>query len=269
LAAALNDSSKDAGLSFAGFFGLSVGLHVATFLVLGTFPLDGPPRAKPDLVELSLVEQPAEPAPLAPEPAPEKPEPEPEVVKPPPKPVERAPRPPKQPPPVADKTPPAAAEETIADFSGTTLTGQGGWASAVGNGAAMDGPIGSPTGVVTGRTRSGVAGGVVGGTGLRVVAEGDLSRRVQLPPAELLNAALERNYPKAARAQGIEGVTRIRLRVFASGKLQVLATLSETYPGFAESCKVALRDMTFTPGLDQSGQPVATDIPFTCRFNVQ
>jgi len=267
LAAALNDTSKDVGLSFAGFFGLSVGFHVATFLVLGMFPVDGPPREPADLIELSVVEQPAEPEP-APPPEPEVPEPEPEVVKPPPKPVERAPKPPKQPP-VADKTPPAAAEETIADFTGTTLTGQGGWASAVGNGAAMDSPIGSPTGVVTGRNRSGVAGGVVGGTGVRVVAEGDLSRRVQLPPAEVLNAALERHYPKAARAQGIEGVTRIRLRVFASGKLQVLGTLSETYPGFAESCKVAMRDMIFTPGLDQNGQPVATDIPFTCRFNVQ
>jgi len=269
LAAALNDTSKDVGLSFAGFFGLSVAFHVATFMALGMFPVDGPPREKPDLVEVRLVEQEPEPEPIPVPPEPEAPAPEPEVVKPPPKPIERAPKPPKEPPPVADKTPPAAAEETVADFSGTTLTGTGGWASAVGNGAAMNSPIGSPSAVVTGRNRAGVAGGVVGGTGVRIVPEGDLSRRVQLPPAEVLNAALERNYPKAARAQGIEGVTSIRLRVFASGKLQVLSTLSETYPGFADSCKLALRDMVFSPGLDKNGQPVATDIQFKCRFNVQ
>ena len=249
---------------------LSVAVHAATFFVLGTFRLDDKPKPQ-DTVEVSLVEEPP-PAPEVSEPEPEPVAPEPEKVVPPPPPkvVERAPKPPKEPPP-ANKAAPAAAEETLADFSGTTLTGQGGWASAVGNGEAMNGPIGSATGVVTGRNRAGVAGGVVGaaGTGLRVVPEGELSRRVKPPSADVLNAALERAYPKTARQQGIEGVARIRLRVMATGKLQPLSTLSETYAGFGDACKASLRDIVFEPALDRTGQPCVTDIPYTCRFTVQ
>lgn len=250
---------------------LSIAVHAATFVVLGTFRLDET-RAAEDTVEVSLVEETPAAEPIEPEPVPEAPPPEPEpvVIKPPPKLVERAPKPPKEPP-QASKEPPAAAEETVADFSGTTLTGQGGWASAVGNGAAMDGPIGAANAIVTGRNRAGVAGGVLGGSGegVRVVPEGELSRRVKPPNADVLNAALERAYPKAARQQGIEGVARIRLRVMPTGKLQPLNTLNETFAGFGDACKASLRGIEFEPALDRTGQPCATDIPYTCRFTVQ
>jgi hypothetical protein len=65
-----------------------VAFHVATFLVLGTFPVDGPPRDKPELVEVRLVEQPPEPEPAPVLPEPEVAAPEPELVKPKPVPVE-------------------------------------------------------------------------------------------------------------------------------------------------------------------------------------
>jgi periplasmic protein TonB len=267
LSVARNEAKRVTRLSSLGLL-LSVGVHAATFFALGVLPVDAA-REENQIVEVSLVEQPAavieEPPP---EPEPEA-APEPEPIKPPPKPIERAPKAPKEPPPEPEATPPAAAEETLADFSGTTLTGTGGWASAIGSGAPMNAPIGKANAAVTGRSRAGVQGGVIGGTGIRVVPEGDLSRRPQPPSPELLNAALERSYPKAARQQGIEGVARIRIRVLSSGKLQPLATLSETYPGFAEACKSSLRDVSFQPGLDGTGQPVATDIPYTCRFTVE
>jgi outer membrane biosynthesis protein TonB len=255
-------------MTAAGFLAMSLAVHAASFFLLGAVPLDDLPQPD-ETVELSIVDEPP-PAPAAIEPAPEAPtpEPEPEPVKPPPRPVERAPRPAKEPPPTA-KAAPAAAEETLADFSGTTLTGQGGWASAVGNNQDMTGPIGSATGINTGRKVAGVAGGVVGGTGVQVVPEGELSRKVKPPSAELLNAALERAYPKSARQQGVEGVARIRLRVMPSGKLQPLNTLSETYAGFGDACKASLRDIVFEPALDRAGQPCTTDIPYTCRFTVQ
>lgn len=246
---------------------LSVAVHAGTFLALGYVPTDV--EIDPlEPVEVAMTVQ--EPAP-PPEPVepPQAPEP---VEAPPPKPVAppKAPKAPKEPPLAQpENTPPAPAEETIADFSGTTLTGSGGWASAVGSGAPMNGPIGSPTGVVTGRNREGVAGGVVGGTGERVLGAGDLSRSPVPPNSDLLNAALERSYPKVARQQGIEGVARIRLRVHASGKLQPLATLSETYPGFADACKTSLREVSFQPALDKVGQAVATDITYKCDFTVE
>lgn len=267
---AANERGPSVALRAGGLL-LSVGVHAATFVSLGALPADAP-RIQEDVVELTVVEEPAElappaePAPAAAEPAP--PEPPPEPVKAPPKPVARAPKPAKTPPPPPDKTPPAAAEEQIADFSGTTLTGQGGWASAVGSGAPMNAPIGSASAVTTGRERAGTPGGVVGGTGTRVVGPGDLSRQPVQPAADVVNAALERSYPKAARQQGLEGVARIRVRVLASGRLQPLATVSETQPGFAEACRRSLRELTFQPGLDRAGQPVATDITYTCRLTV-
>ena len=114
----------------------------------------------------------------------------------------------------------------------------------------MDQPIGSANKVSTGRERAGVAGGVVGGTGTRVLGPGDLSRQPMQPPADVVNAALERSYPKNLRDQGLEGVARIRVRVLASGKLQPLATLNETRPGSptpaARACATA-----FSPAWSQ------------------
>jgi TonB family protein len=202
-------------------------------------------------------------------------------VRPPPRPRERAPKPaPDPPPPDPTPAPPAAAEETIADFSGTTLTNdaQGGWVSAVGNGASMDGPIGRAGAAVTGRSREGVAGGTTAGEGseggLRLVGENNLSRRPKLPAEDLLNRALERNYPKQARQQGIEGSARIKLRVLANGKLEPVRKDSESYPGFGDACMKALREVAqqghrAEPPLDRQGMPAATEVRFDCTFTVE
>jgi outer membrane biosynthesis protein TonB len=263
LRALTNDLREAARLGGAGIL-LSVALHLATFASLGRVRVEAAlPRIQE--IEVSVIEE--QPAPPAPEPVAE-PEPEPEPVKP-RAPREASPRPVEKAPPSAE--PPAAAEETLADLTGTTLTGEsaGGWVSAVGSGAAMTGPIGKVNAAVTGRNRDGVEGGVLGGTGTRVVSEADLSRRPQPPAADELDAALERNYPKSAKQQGIEGVARIKLRVLANGKLQALGTVSETHPGFGDACKASVRDTSWGPGLDRKHQPVATDIIYKCEFSVE
>lgn len=249
---------------------LSGAVHGVTFVALGAVQVPSGSLRAPITVEMTVVTP--EPAPAPEEPPPEEPattEPEP----PPPPKVVKAPKPvaAKAPEPSKTTAPPAPAEETLADFSGTTLTseGTGGWASAVGSGAAMNGPIGKPNAVVTGRDRAGVEGGVVGATGPRVVGEAELSRRPKPPSADVLNAALERHFPRGARDQGIEGVARIKVRILANGTVQPLATLSESYPGFAEACKASMRDQSWTPGLDAKGQPVATDVPYRCEFTIE
>lgn len=248
---------------------LSGAVHGITFVALGAVQVTVEPVRPPQEVEFAVVEEtpPAEPEP---EPEPEKPaEPEPP---PPPVKVVKAPKPAaKEPEPAKTNEPPPAAEETLADFSGTTLTseGVGGWASAVGSGGPMNGPIGKANAAVTGRDRAGVQGGVVGGSGLRVVGEAELSRRPKAPNQDLLDAALQKHYPRGARDQGIEGGASIKIRILANGSVQVLATLSESYPGFAEACKASMRNQSWTPGLDNRGQPVATDIPFKCAFALE
>jgi TonB family protein len=93
-----------------------------------------------------------------------------------------------------------------------------------------------------------------------------------LPSQDLLNQALERNYPKSARQQGIEGSARIKLRVLPNGKLEPMRKDTESYPGFGDACLKALKEVAqqhrAEPGIDRQGQPAATEIPFNCTFSV-
>ena len=164
-------------------------------------------------------------------------------------------------------TPPPEAE-TPADFSGTTLTNDGpgpGWASAVGNGQAMHGPIGTPGAKVVGRSRDGVEG-PSRGADAPIVPLASLSR----PPAPPdLNAALERHYPEAARRQGTPGEAVLKARVTAEGRVRDLVVVSESAPGFGDACRATLRESVWSAPLDASGRPVATFVTYTCRFEVR
>ncbi len=176
----------------------------------------------------------------------------------------RAPAPP---PPDAPPPPPPEAE-TPADFSGTTLTNDGpgpGWASAVGNGEAMHGPIGRPGAKVTGRARDGAAQPSPV-KAAPVVALASLSR----PPAPPdLNDALERHYPEAARKQGTAGQAVLKARITAEGQVRDLVVVSQSAPGFGDACRATLRESSWSPPLDRDGQAVATFVSYTCRFEVR
>lgn len=166
--------------------------------------------------------------------------------------------------------PPAAAPqaETPADFSGVTLTNAGmgaGWTSATGNGAPMNGPVGTPGARVTGRSVAGNgAQGVAAGP--TVVALGELSRPPQPPD---LAEALERVYPAEARRRGATGKAVVRARVTPEGGIAELAVLSETSGGFGAACKQALAGSRWTAPIGRSGQAVSTLIHYTCRFEVR
>lgn len=264
---------------------ISIGAHLAAAFGLVLLPAIAA-FDEPRSVELAVVEAlpPPEPEPevVPPEPEPPPPAPEPEVV-PPPQPVVTRPRPrpqappepaqPAAPPPPADAPPPPPAEETIEDFSGMTLTNDSGdaaWRSNVGSGAPMDGPIGRPNAVVTGRNRRGVPGGVPGGTGdgSQVVAAADLSRQPG-PPAERLRELLRANYPREAQQLGIEGHTDVRVHVSADGSVRVLGIVRETHEGFGEACRRTIRQGgRWSPPLDRQGRPVETVTAFRCTFTI-
>ena len=184
---------------------ISVAAHAALFGGLGGTWHRGEakPRKRPP-TEMTVTVKPPPPAPPPPE------------TKPAPKTAQKiAARAPAPPPPDAPPPPPPEAE-TPADFSGTTLTNDGpgdGWASAVGNGEAMRGPIGRPGAKVTGRARDGAAEPSPVKSA-PVVALASLSR----PPAPPdLNDALERHYPDAARKQGTPGQAVLKARITARG----------------------------------------------------
>ena len=246
--------------------------HVGVFVGLGLLPPLETMIAEASTLSLDVIEP--EPEMLEPEPEPEvqPPEPEPIVERPEPRPEPRLrePTPDDAPPP--EEPPPA--EETIADFTGETLTNDDGpaWNSAVGSGAPIEAPIGRPGAQVTGRNRRGVEGGTVGATGAedapQIVAIADLSRAPTFDEGRL-RELLVRNYPTRARDLGIEGVARVRIRVRADGRVQPLAVVTESYDGFGEACRRTLRAAErFDPPLDRAGRQVDTITTFRCTFSM-
>lgn len=159
--------------------------------------------------------------------------------------------------------------EEMAVFSGITLSNQAGtWAAAAGDGSEGPGIVGpgqranSPSG-----DESGI-GSQTGGTGRRLVPLGQLSRPPRQPND--LAVRLERLYPDEARAQGVEGTARVRIRVAAGGTVQSLAVLQATLPAFGRACRRLLhRSQGWRPGLDARGEPVDTLLEFPCRFELR
>jgi protein TonB len=249
-----------------GLLGISVGAHMAWMGLLGFMP--SPLVALRHEVEMEIVEpEPPPPPPPPPQAAePEKP-PEPPAPRPKLAPKLAAPKPADAPPPPQNEPPPAA--EAPVDLTGVTLTGNEGasWSSAVGNGSALQGPA-ARIGKVTGRDRAGSNSGVVDGRGAStLVAEASLSRKPVQPDG--MNELLQQNFPPRARAQGVAGTARLRVRILADGRVGELQVLRESGDyGFGAACQKTLRMRRWQPPLDRHGAPVATEITYTCEFDV-
>lgn len=203
------------------------------------------------------------------EPELEEPEPEPEPVVRAREPNDPAP----EPPPEAEEPPPP---EPL-DLSGTVLTGTGDSSFTVvqGDGSDREGPIGPPP-----RRRTGSPDGVPGGTGgggmgtgsgPRVLPLADLSRRPSPPDTSTITSCLQSNYPEAARNQGLEGVSRVRGRVMPDGSFARVRIASESVngQGFGQTCMRCLRGKRWTPPLGPDGNPVATEVTFSCDFQIR
>lgn len=249
-----------------GVMGMSVGTHMAALGLLGFVPVLEP--EKPQQVEMEIVEP--EPPPAAAEPEPPPPEPEPEPEPEPPKPPPKPAAPKLAPPPPQPQAEPKPAAEAPVDLTGVTLTGDDGasWTSVVGNGEAFQGPA-SRIGKVTGRDRAGSSDGAIGGKGTApaLVGEESLSRRPVPPPG--MDALLEQHFPSRARAQGVAGTAVVKLRILADGRVGPMQIIRETGDyGFGKACTKALGDTRWQAPLDKRGQPVATEIRFTCDFEV-
>jgi TonB family protein len=247
--------------SWAGVVLASLAVHAVAFGGLGHGGGgEGAPRKRrATTVEMTVAPPKAPPPPLADAPKPAVPRSRLAMARPPAK-VRST----KTPPPAAE--PPAAAE-TLADFTGQTLTNDGpgaGWSSATGNGQKMNGPVGRPGARVTHRDVEGTPGGT--GSGPPVVGLGDLSR---IPVAPDLSDRLAAAYPPEARAKGIEGKAVVKARITSEGQARDLSVVSETGAGFGAACKATLRASEWTPPLDRNGTAVSTVINYTCRFNVE
>jgi TonB family protein len=193
---------------------------------------------------------------------------------PPPRPIARAPRtlaraPRAVPAPAPEAAPPPATApppEPIADLTGVTLTNDGagpGWSSAVGNGAVMTGPIGA---VARRRVApAGIGDGAAGAGGPPLVPLADLRRRPEPPD---LDGPLARNYPEEARRAGLTGSAIVRARILPDGALDRTRVAFASAPAFGDACLRTLAGSRWTAPLDGGGRPCATEIRYTCRFEL-
>lgn len=256
-----------------GWVVLAIAVHAAFLGAMSRLP---PPSSGPedqaDAVAVSIVDEPIASEPEQPsEPAePTPPAQAPERVEPPPKPKTfRAPKePPKEP-----EEPPAAAPETPVAFDNLVLTNEGrepsSWAVEPGSGQSREGPIGRPDAVVTGRSRQGVAGGVIGGAGTGVVVDvGDLSKQ-PVPP--VLKQKLEKLYPKKARQEGVEGEAVVRLQIGPDGLPAKIRIVSENPAGYelGKACVKTLQGEKWRPPIGKDGKPVTTRVTYRCGFEIR
>lgn len=163
--------------------------------------------------------------------------------------------------PVTPSTPqPAAA----LDFTGVTLTGTSsaaGFAQVAGNGQHMAGALAAAPRSTGGLVRS-QGNGTPGAT---VVPLASLKRP---PRAPVLDEALVRNYPKSARDQGRTGEALVRARILPDGQVGPTQVLLASAPEFGRACQHSLAGSRWSPPLDESGRPVATDVSYKCLFEV-
>jgi TonB family protein len=165
----------------------------------------------------------------------------------------------------APPTPPAIASPAL-DLSGVTLTNDtgSGFAMPIGDGSATHGPLGVGGGhaATVGPTAAQPARGPAGPA---LVAARDLSEHPR-PPA--LEGLLRANYPEEARLRGLRGTASVRARIDADGVIRAARVVGESGASFGAACQRTVVGSRWSVPRAQNGDAVATEIVYTCHFEV-
>ncbi|HVZ32848.1 MAG TPA: energy transducer TonB [Polyangiaceae bacterium] len=140
------------------------------------------------------------------------------------------------------------------DLTGNTFV-QGNADAYVGGVTAANGRATQPV-----RNLRARADGVPGGTGAAAPSGADRSRRA---------TPLEKNWdcPFPAEAGGIDSLlVNVAVTVSPSGKVTKVDVLGDPGHGFGREAVRCAFTQSFSPALDQSGNPVATTIAIVVRF---
>lgn len=161
-----------------------------------------------------------------------------------------------------------AAAQTAApalDLSGVTLTNDTGtgFAMPTGDGSALRGPIG--LGTNRGQVVAAPSAAASVPKPPALVDAGDLSEHPR-PPS--LTGLLRANYPEEARQRGLRGDAKVRARIDADGLIRVARLLSESSAGFGSACRRTVLGSHWSAPRDKNGGAVATEIVYTCHFEV-
>jgi len=161
--------------------------------------------------------------------------------------------------------PPAPTAAPALDLSGVTLTNDtgAGFSMPVGDGSALRGPIG------------------LGASGIQAVAAAVPAKAAAKPPALVsasdlsehprppsLTGLLRANYPAEARQRGLRGSASLRARIDADGVIRAARLLTESSAGFGAACRRTVLGSRWSAPRDKNGSAVATEIVYTCHFEV-
>jgi len=242
-------------------FCTSVGVHGVAYASLSAEHGERPSSNEISQMNFELPPLPA-PEPEAPPPAPTAP-----IEPSPPRPVAVTRAPVASQP--ANSAPPAAKAAATAtpalDLSGVTLTNDSGagFAMPVGNGSALHGPIGLGANRIQALPVPSSAPSTAKGPTL--VDASDLSERPR-PPS--LTRLLRQNYPEEARQRGLRGSASLRARIDPDGVIRTVRVLSESAAGFGSACRRTVLGSHWSAPRDKKGSAVATEIVYTCHFEV-
>jgi len=171
-----------------------------------------------------------------------------------------------EPKPQAPLIPPSPSPSPTLDLSGITLSndsGQG-FAMPLGNGSPLHGAIGLGT-AGTGSGSPAAAPAAPALEGPPLVRVQDLSEHPR-PPA--LEGLLRQNYPAEARQRGLRGTARVRARIDPDGVIRRAHVLEESGSGFGLACQRTVLGSRWSAPRGQNGAAVATEIVYTCHFEV-
>ena len=93
----------------------------------------------------------------------------------------------------------------------------------------------------------------------------ELKRR---PGAPELGVALEREYPREARMQGISGNALLRVQIHPDGSVQVRRRISETPGGCGDAWSEPSRGRA-SSRRQSDGRPARTEISYRCTFEIK
>lgn len=258
--AAVQWSEEEQGGLLRWILPASIALHVVTFAWLPSTH-HSPPKLPPPPLVLEVADVP----PPAPAPAPPTPEPtaEPTPEAAPPRAASRAPAAPANVARGAREAAPASApaSEAPMDFTSTVFSNDGPGLAVGGGGASLSSTAPAPAAASLPLRRAPVAPAPP-----RLVPPSSLARR---PRAPGLDTELERQYPAEARRSGISGSAVLRVRILSDGRIGEVRIMSESWTGFGPACERTVRAARWEPPIDRDGAPVATEITYTCRFEVR
>ena len=133
----------------------------------------------------------------------------------------------------------------------------------IGDGSALHGPIG--LGGARSELPNTSAARPAPSAGPALVAARDLSEHPR-PPA--LEGLLRANSPEEAKRRGLAGTASVRARIDADGVIRSARVVDESAAGFGSACRRTVVGSRWSAPRAQNGDAVATEIVYTCHFEV-